>query len=290
MRKPIDKSDKDQHHQQAVLKVIRPQAAKKIQKQIDEGEEILQVKPRNDAELEQFRDKKRIWSDYNKELLKTLFNTSEIADEYSAFVGGAFSMNPSFFEKVDYVKDDIQNKLTRLRSIFRRIELFPLSDIANEKHEENVQTIHHGNDIFLVHGHNNEIKETVARFLEKLKLHIIILHEQPNLGRTIIEKFEDYSKVGYAVILLTGDDVGSKKDNADKLKARARQNVVLEQGYFLGALGRSRVCALYEEGVEIPSDLSGVLYVPLDSEGAWKLKLASEMKAAGIEIDLNLAI
>lgn len=144
--------------------------------------------------------------------------------------------------------------------------------------------------VFLVHGHDDKVKETVARFLERLGLQVTILHEQPDRGKTIIEKFEHHADVGYAVVLLTGDDVGASRGSASELNLRARQNVVFELGYFLGRLGRGRVCALKEDKVEVPSDLSGVLYVPLDSSGAWRLRLAAEVKASGIEVDLNRAI
>lgn len=145
--------------------------------------------------------------------------------------------------------------------------------------------------IFLAHGHDREAKETVARFIEKLGFQLIVLHEQPNAGRTIIEKFEDCSDVAFAVILLTPDDVGAPAGRPGKLlsrtaKPRARQNVVLELGYFLAKLGRQRVCALYKGDIEIPSDYDGVLYVPMDSGGAWRLHLAKEMKEAGLTIDL----
>src|ERR1035438_6975181 len=63
--------------------------------------------------------------------------------------------------------------------------------------------------VFVVHGHDDEAKEKVARFLERLKLEPIILHEQPNEGRTVIEKFEVFADVGFAVVLLTPDDVGA---------------------------------------------------------------------------------
>jgi predicted nucleotide-binding protein len=141
--------------------------------------------------------------------------------------------------------------------------------------------------VFIVHGHDNEAKETVARFLERLKLEPIVLHEQANEGRTVIEKFEVYADVGFAVVLLTPDDVGALAIQRANLKSRARQNVVLELGYFLGKLKRNRVCALYKGGVEIPSDYQGVLYVELDAAGGWTVKLAQELAAAGIPIDLQ---
>ena len=138
--------------------------------------------------------------------------------------------------------------------------------------------------VFIVHGTNNEIKESVARFLDKLSLEPIILHEQPNKGRTIIEKLTDYTDVSFAIVLLTADDLGKEKSQ-EKLKYRARQNVILELGLFLSKLGKQNVCALYEDKVEIPSDFSGVLYIPLNSD--WKSLLFKELKAVGFDIDAN---
>lgn len=143
------------------------------------------------------------------------------------------------------------------------------------------------NKVFIVHGHEHGVKEEVARFIEKLGLEPIILHEQPNKGRTIIEKFEDYADVHFAIVLLMGDDFGKAKEDSKDLRLRARQNVILELGYFLGKLGRDKVCAVYENGVEIPSDYSGVLFVPLDKSGKWKFDVVKELKAAGFDVDVN---
>jgi predicted nucleotide-binding protein len=146
------------------------------------------------------------------------------------------------------------------------------------------------NRVFLVHGHNEAVIHETARFLEKFDLNVISLREQPNSGRTIIEKFLDYSDVSFAVILLTGDDRGGAFDCPfENQEPRARQNVILELGFFLGKLGREHVCVLYQEGVEIPSDYQGVVFVPFDSYGAWRIQLAKELGAAGFEIDLNQA-
>lgn len=143
--------------------------------------------------------------------------------------------------------------------------------------------------VFIVHGSNEGVREMVARFIEKLGLPVKILHEQPNLGQTIIEKLLKTSeKVGYAVVLFTRDDRGGRYDQPfDEQRPRVRQNVLLELGLFVGSLGRERVCVLYEEGVEIPSDYSGVVYVPLDTRGTWKFLLAKEMKACELPIDMN---
>ena len=139
--------------------------------------------------------------------------------------------------------------------------------------------------IFIVHGHDEGARQTVARFIERIGFEAIILSEQANQGLTIIEKIEARAEVGFAVVLLTPDDVGGKA--ADSLRPRARQNVLLELGYFIARLGRERVCTLAKGDLEIPTDFAGVVWEPLDDGGAWKAALARELKAAGYAIDWN---
>ena len=146
-----------------------------------------------------------------------------------------------------------------------------------------------GDEVFIVHGHDDGSKETVARFLEKLGLNATILHEQPSGGQTIIEKLEKYAgRAGFAIVLLTPDDVGTLKDEIEENKSqpRARQNVVFELGYFIGKLGRERVCPIFKGEIEKPSDIDGVIYVRMEGEG-WKLQLGKEMKNAGFPVDMN---
>lgn len=147
------------------------------------------------------------------------------------------------------------------------------------------------NKIFIVHGHDEGMKEAVARILEKLNLEPIILHEQADRGATIIEKFEKYSEnISFAIALLSPDDKGHEKtQDPQSARYRARQNVILELGYFIGRLGRENVFALLrqEENFEFPSDIFGRLYTPYDSSGYWKNKLAKELEAAGYEIDFG---
>jgi predicted nucleotide-binding protein len=139
--------------------------------------------------------------------------------------------------------------------------------------------------IFIVHGHDDGARETVARFVERIGLEAVILHEQANQGRTIIEKVVANSDVGFAVVLLTPDDEGCVKGGEPE--PRARQNVLLELGYFIGRLGRDKVCALKRGTLEIPSDFAGVVWETMDSNGGWKSALARELEAAGHSIDWN---
>jgi len=142
-----------------------------------------------------------------------------------------------------------------------------------------------GNKIFIVHGHNKEIELAVARLISQLGLTPIVLHEQPNKGRTIIEKFEELSNcVSFAIVLLSADDV--MQDG----KHRARQNVILELGYFIAKLGRENVVALYDTSteIELPSDIIGVLYKPYDNpNGTWRIEVMRELKEAGFNVDAN---
>jgi predicted nucleotide-binding protein len=144
--------------------------------------------------------------------------------------------------------------------------------------------------VFVVHGHDDAMKHAVARTLTALRLDPVILHEQPNRGRTVIEKFSDFANVSFAVVLLSPDDTARPRTSPpEDAKLRARQNVILELGYFLGKLGRERVVALYREAkdFEMPSDYSGVLFVPFDANGRWQFDLARELRAVGYSVDLN---
>lgn len=217
------------------------------------------------------------WKQFNLELLKRSFDfaDNEYLKEYERSEYSVWS---------DWVKErkqDIQRQITVFESIIERLPLIPTSN--NNKIEiRDKKTL--TDKIFIVHGHNNEIKQTVARTITKLKLKPIILHEQIEQGRTIIEKFEkNSSDVNFAIILLTADDEGKAKIETD-FKTRARQNVVFEMGYFIGKLGREKVFLLLENGVDKPGDLDGIVYIPIDNEDGWKLKLVRELKAAGYSV------
>lgn len=142
-------------------------------------------------------------------------------------------------------------------------------------------------NVFISHGHDEEAITTVAKFVESLGLKPIILNQQPNKGQTIIDKFEEQAdEAGFAIVLLTPDDVGSSKATG-KRKPGARQDTIFELGYLLGGLGGERVCALYKEGVELPSDIREVVYVPMDSNNDWKLKLSQGMRKVGLPVDMS---
>jgi hypothetical protein len=137
--------------------------------------------------------------------------------------------------------------------------------------------------IFIVHGHDDIAKLEMSAFISSLGLQPIILHQQASSGRTIIEKIEHYSNVGFGVVLYTPRDIGSKVGDL-KSNYRARQNVVFEHGFLIGKLGRARVAAVVKGNVETPNDISGVVYVSMDHAEEWKRQLLVELRGAGYQV------
>jgi predicted nucleotide-binding protein len=221
-------------------------------------------------------------------MLARAFDRPDLLEEWTSLHVDQVSAQIDGTSKLRLLRQNRKEQLARLEGILRRlpyvVEVLPGQSVEQTGEAEQAEM-----QAFVVHGHDHAAKDSLARFLMKLGLDPIILAEQPNRGRTIIEKLEASNDVGFAVVLLTADDMGAVKDDTAHLQPRARQNVVLELGYFLGLLGREFVCPLLQEGVEKPSDYDGVVYIPLDEPGAWMLSLARELKAAGIDVDLNKA-
>ncbi|MDO5558301.1 MAG: nucleotide-binding protein [Oscillospiraceae bacterium] len=144
--------------------------------------------------------------------------------------------------------------------------------------------------VFIVHGHDNGAKVDVARFIERLGLEAVILHEQVSRGNTIIEKIEQNSNVGFCIVLYTPCDIGYEAEHEENKRSRARQNVVFEHGYMIAKLGRDNVCALVKGDVEKPKDISGVVYIQMDTNDGWKIQVAKELRSSGFSVDLNLIV
>jgi predicted nucleotide-binding protein len=257
------------------LSVTREEAKARVHQQIQRGEATP------NASINE-NDEARRWYEFTAEMLRQIFTTDEVQDEFT----GRFSLS--------FGDSDISTSayLKKLRSIHERLDLFPApaegSDALGPREPSQRARSGPATKVFVVHGHDEGARESTARFLEQLGLQAVVLHEQANSGRTIIEKLEASGDVDYALILLTPDDVGAGVSRRDDLKPRARQNVILELGYFFGRLGRRRVCALHKGNVEIPSDYHGIVYVPMDDAGAWRLLVARELRSAGFNVDLNV--
>ena len=273
------------------LRVSKEEAYQKIQAQIEKGQQLRVRRIDSYDELEDARADFVNWSEYNEKLLLVLFDNSSIVDVYNKpyddkEIWDTYDLVPN----IDKYRRDVTTKIKRLGGISDQLVLFnDPSDtsqptFSNEDISNTLQPTF-SDEVFIVHGHDEAAKHAVARFVEKLGLNAIILDEQVSKGQTIIEKLEQKaSNAGFAIVLLTPDDMGAPKDKLDELKPRARQNVVLELGYFLRGLGRERVCVLHKEEVELPSDIHGIVYVPMDGYDGWQNKLRQEIEHAGLPV------
>lgn len=273
------RSDRKKNPELPALTAPRAQLHTELQKQIDAGQRLRTREINDVPALKQLKADYYTWDEYNYELLRRRFSDDSVATRYRGVSFGVGSDSPA--EQLRYVQEDIDQDVRKLMSLQQQLELY--GDPTGDARAQSTKTI--GDGIFIVHGRATGPKEEVARALERLGAKPIVLHEQANAGRTLIEKFEQHAKaVGFAIVLLTADDEGGPAGTGT-YRPRARQNVVFELGFFFGALGRGRVCVLYEEGVELPSDIEGLVYVKLDN--AWQFTLGRELHQAGIPVDLN---
>jgi predicted nucleotide-binding protein len=262
----------------------------KLRQRIEKGHELLRVPSDAAPDVELLRENRSKWVDFTYGILLRCFDDPAIATEFRNTQQKNTPEEKPYRDEVAILYQQIANSITSLESLFDQLDLFEQNNKPKASPIPQADESPETGKVFIVHGHNEAILAQAARFIQQLGLTAIILHEQANRGKTIIEKIEEYSTVNFCIILLTGDDIGYKKSDPSNFAARARQNVILELGYFIGKIGRSKVCALYESGVELPSDMLGVVYVEINSFGSWKTEVAREMKAAGLNVDFNLIL
>jgi predicted nucleotide-binding protein len=161
---------------------------------------------------------------------------------------------------------------------------------SNKRQENDNKTeeIKDDKKVFIVHGRDKKALLETETILRRMGLNPIILNRVANNGMTLIEKFEKYSNVRYAVVLLTPDDVGALYEDVLQYQFRARQNVIFELGFFYAKLGRSNVCCLMRSSVEKPSDIDGIAYLPYrESVEEIELSLLKEFKEAKLEVQIS---
>ena len=290
------------------IQLKRPEAAQLLHEQMAAAEELLKAAGQvgDRAEFDMWRRDQKQWIDITKTVLEHIYGGTteaaafEEAATHRSYIGGGDW--PEW--KQDYA-NDVRNGISKLqgfKSTLRFateppsfIERFagtvaldsvgaatPATAAVVERQQRAV--------IFLVHGRDEATRDKIHLFLNRAGRHdVVILGEQANRGRTLIEKFEGHAgDASYAVVLLTGDDIGGLKDDDPKnplVRPRARQNVVFELGFFFGALRREKVAVLYESDVELPTDIDGVAYISL--AGNWQKALVTELRAAGLDFSLD---
>jgi predicted nucleotide-binding protein len=273
------------------LTTAKEEFNKVLDERIAIGDEIFARQVTTQEAFKKNREDFSNWNDYNSEYLKHAFNKEyneykKRYDDAGSFSFGFIGGRTSPAEELRAFKDKVNYKLDNLKKLRAKTDL--LKSTIQEKYAsaEKVPALDKS-QVFIVHGHDEAAKTKTARFIEKLGLKPIILHEQASGSKTVIEKIEAYSNAGFGIVLYTACDVGAKAEENPKYRSRARQNVVFEHGFLIGKIGRENVCALVKDEIETPNDISGVVYVKMDDEDAWHLKIARELRNSGYEIDMN---
>lgn len=262
-----------------------------LDERIVSGEELYHRPVQTQQEFAKNKEDFYNWTDYISEYLKHSFNKENNEYRKSFNDAGSFSFmvlggRTSPTEELKKFKDKINSKVSNLKKLRAKTDLLKTSIVENPIPKVDLVQLDKS-QVFIVHGHDETAKTKTARFIEKLGLKSIILHEQASGSKTVIEKIEAYSNVGFGIVLYTPCDIGAKNEENPNLKNRARQNVVFEHGFLIGKIGRENVCALVKGEIETPNDISGVVYVKMDDEEAWHLKIARELRNSGYEIDMN---
>jgi predicted nucleotide-binding protein len=243
-------------------------------------------------------EKYQIWKTEVENLI--IYQFGENSSLYYSFSEGDSEHEECNFNKAHgYIIGSLRAALNTIRFVAKtkrgetRGEKTPAEAIREINREEGIP-IKDGKKVFIVHGHDERLKNQLEIFLTEIGLEPVILHRKPDEGLTVIEKFEKHSDVGYAFILLTPDDISysaseeNTPDEEKKREMRARQNVIWEFGFFVGRLGRNKVCCLYKEGVTLPTDIHGMLYKKItDRVEEVAFAILKDLRAAGYDLQIS---
>lgn len=274
------------------LTAPRAEIAKAVKSRIREANRIIQMPTRSASNKYEAIEAYKTWESVCSEMLAQAFETM---DERESFLAApdlptdaamALMSDPDAATELQGSWMQLGDQTAWLERLIKRLPLIPEPSAPGPAQRPAAQPAYSKSQVFVVHGHDQALTAQVKALLLQLGLDPIILAEQTNEGKHVMEKLEAHSGVGFAVVLLTPDDVG-RAGKEEKLRARARQNVILELGYFMAKIGRARVAALCAEGVEQPSDYRGIVYIAVDGGRAWAYQLGRELKKAGFDVDLN---
>jgi predicted nucleotide-binding protein len=232
----------------------------------------------------------RVWRTKTQEGLRALFDSDRLAEDFmlAARSPGAAWTGKTLTDELSEYRSDLRDGVTFLEGLVASLDFAegPTAALAPPDHASAV-----GNEVFVVHGRDRGVRAEVEALLRRLDLEPIILEDRPNKGLpTVIEKLErETLPTGYAIVILSPEDWrrGAGEEAWPDGPNSARENVLIELGYFIGKLDRDHVTALHKLGAELPSDVLGVAYTPLDDGGAWRYKIANELREAGYDVDLN---
>ena len=270
---------------QSVLRIPQAKAENELTERIASGRELADAQPAY-ADLDGLRHQIQQWRDFNRTWLDRNLGGDAAVEYRTASTHWGSAMAPDNpVTKLRFLHQEVRSEISKLESIRNRLPMWaPESHTMPSSHTNQVSP---EAPIFIVHGSDTLRAESVARTVTTATgREAIILREQPNSGRTLMEKFEQHAaEVSYAIIVLTADDKGGRA-NEDDTRPRGRQNVIFEMGYFYGLIGRNHVSVLLQPGIEKPSDMDGIVYITYADNGAWKTELFRELRNAGFDIYL----
>jgi predicted nucleotide-binding protein len=253
------------------------------------------LKEQNKASIENFKRVENdfeAWDSSNDEYLKQAFN--KVENEYRS----SYSMSKKSFW-LEFPKETIERrewlvldkkldkKINKLNSIIAKIEFMNIEVELKDVEEAASKAVPlrskqiENKDVFIVHGHDDLALNEIQLYVRELSLNPIVLKNEAGSSETVIEKIEKLSSVMYAIVLYTPCDFGGNNKKADEKRNRARQNVVFENGFLIGRLGRKNVSHVIKGDIEIPGDLNGIVYIKMQND--WKIQLYRELKMAGVE-------
>jgi predicted nucleotide-binding protein len=243
---------------------------------------------------EQLAQQRRIyttWCAITADILRSIYSHDGpcqdfLQEEPAGAGGGPWSGTQTLAAEAAAYRVQVERKIGKLEALVRRIG--ELGVEAAEDAQKKSAAI--SRRVLIVHGQDAGLQEQVVRLLTLVGLEPLVLHDQATQGRFVLQAFDGQTDMGFAVVVLTPDDVGASalRYGKDKQVApRAEQNVVFELGFLVAKLKPSRVLVLHKPGVEVPGDCLGVLCVPADGFGGWRMRLAKELRGAGYAIDLD---
>ncbi len=303
-------------------KVPKEEAIRRIREQIEIGRAIKNTALYSMMDLDDAQKRRTEWLENQTQILSILFNDSFLEEGNSKDISFDIDSAITFGLKEKYFKDDINEKIGRLESFLERLKRGGGEDLMEEPmRQEQVQAIRPKEaqagvdpakertskdkltrrepcgeppsiekpNVLFIYGQDGTVSGSVLEFIENLGLRALTTHEQASEGKSLIENFREISNIRFAIVLITPDDATPQK-KVRGTRTRGSYDIIFEFGYAVAKLGHKRVCALCQEGAEIPFDDPGGVFIPMDTRGGWRLLLAREIKEAGIEIDLNKAI
>lgn len=281
------------------LTVARKWASSELKERVQLALELLRTPVTESNEYEYLKARYSTWDEFNAHLLSVLFTTDEFQRQYKQPVIGA--MTVSFYgrtlkENRDQLERTIWDKIRKLEWIRERLKLIqvyePVSLSETKSSTSDTVVLPESGRVLIVHDRDEQAKNALEAMLYSFRLEPVALHRELGDSRTVTEKFETYTNIKYAFILLSPDDLaqsvfGGDSRNEQLLTAehRERGNVIFEFEYLVGKLGEKRVCCLYTRGASLPTDVAGLVYKKFESNVYEKKhEIRKELLAAGYTV------